>query len=187
MNTAIEQVEKSYVYVKPIAYDIEHSLVPYLKSCPFQNGTVQEEELHLTLVRSKTPLYSFKPEFETIYTAYVDAAQLWLSPVTKKTNLVIVMKSDMLEARREQILSENNAQDMYHEFVPHITICYDMPAKQASTRWWTNEIISKFNKSFEGNLHGLKIRFKGESVGDSILVPSGYKSRKILRPETTFD
>jgi 2'-5' RNA ligase len=187
MNPSLERVEKSYVFVKPIAFDVEHSLIPYLKTCPFQNGTVQEEELHLTIARSKTPLYNFRPEFETVYTAYVEGAQLWLSPVTKKTNLVIVLRSEELEERRNEILSANNAQDMYHEFVPHMTICYDMPARQPSTRWWTNEIISKFNKSFEGNSHGLKIRFKGESVGDSILIPSGYKSRKILRPETSFD
>lgn len=183
-----EIIQDSYVFVKPIAYDVEYNIVPFLKSCPLQGKTpVREEDLHLTLCRTKQPLYHFKPHSEVIYEGRVKGAEVWLSPLTKKSNLVILIDSPELVERRREILEKTKSEDMYPVFVPHITMAYDLPANYPNARWWKNEILTKFNKTLGSNYFGLKIRFKGEQVGSSVLVPSNYKSHVVTRPENKFD
>lgn len=174
----IEIIKNSYVFLKPVnRFDIENTILPFLKSCPYQNAMI-EEDLHVTICRAKQPITDYVAN-DKIIEATIVGAQVWLSPVTHKNNLVLLLDSDGLIERREQLLQNN--EDMYPTYEPHLTLMYDMPNSKDTTRWWKNEIITRFNRGSEGKYFGSKIRLGGESIGNSIVM-HGHKASIATQP-----
>lgn len=169
----------SYLYVKPVAFDIQYNIEPYIRSCPITSSVPMLESLHVTITRAKEPLRHLKLDPLKEYIAKISGAEVWLSPVTGKKNLVIKLNSPELFERREEAL--NGIEDFYPTYEPHLTVAYDLPAHRHDYRWWINEILNNFNE--KGRYYNQAIKLRNETLGDSVVAPGNYKSQIKISPQ----
>lgn len=103
-----------------------------LKDIP---GAISPEKLHSTIIFSRNPVY-IVPHKDISWKAVGTKLEVWLDAVTESNILVLILDSEDLVNRYDEIMGSTAATYDYEEYIPHITLAYD--------------VISEFNlPSFE--------------------------------------
>ena len=190
-------VKNGHLFVRPLKKDIEFNIAEYLKITPFQSGGVLPEELHVTIFRSAFPLVGVVTETNKNYRATVKGCQQWYNPASKTKNIVLILDSPELVERHKDVAEENK--DIYLtteekiNYVPHMTLAYDIANNTHRYRWWFNDLANAFNSqdAFHsgGRYYGMTINFSGEEIEDSIIyepdnldTPTKSMSDVVVRP-----
>lgn len=155
------------VYLDIVRED-KDALANLVSQCPF--NPVLPENLAVSLIYSKSSIENFKPK-DTIHNVVIAGARVWFDPYYRINSFVILLDAPSLVKRRNEIIKEYDAIPFFSEYVPHITVVYNLPPyKRPKYRWWVNQMIDTFESRHKGNI----IRLKNESVqstDDKIFIP----------------
>ena len=158
---ALITIPNNHVAVRPMDAEVKLLLEPYVRQCPFRSE--RPENLHATIVYARSPIPERLIQPGNVYTAVIAGAKIWYDPYMEIKDVVILLDSLDLIERANQILSESNVQSVYDTYVPHMTLAYDIPNTNHRYRWWTNDVIERFNTRYKGTV----IRFSEEFLEDS--------------------
>lgn len=177
MNNSL-YVKKSHLLVRPTPASIRHTIIPYLRQVPYQTGGVTEENIHVTIFRSTSPMFTddLRPN---IYKAKITGCEQWVNPISKTRNIILTLESKSLEARHKEL--SNVYADIFPTYSPHMTLVYDIAQNAAKYRWWFNDLANVFNEG--GRYHGLELELAGEELQDTIL----FTPHKLRKPTLPID
>jgi len=145
------------------------SLANIVSQCPF-NNPVKAEDFRVTLLYSKTSIENFVPE-NKMHNTVITGASIWYDDYYGINSLVITLDAPTLHNRRQEIIKQYNAMPLSENYVPHITLVYNLPPwKRPKYRWWVNQVIDNFEMNYKNKI----IRLYGEeiqSTDDKIFTP----------------
>lgn len=154
-------IPNNHVAVKPLDTEVRLLLEPYLRQCPFR--AERTEDLHSTIAYTQTSIPTELVDPAAVYTGVITGAQIWFDKYLGIKDMVILLDSPSLVDRHNKLLSLSGAESVYDDYVPHITIAYDIPNSSSRYRWWINDVIERFATRYKGTV----IRFSGEYIEDS--------------------
>lgn len=129
MNNFINflQEKEKGTYAAVLFEDSEEKVL-YLKKIGIPNVN---EDLHCTLIYSRKHCPNYEPmnmtdgEFYEEAIAYPDHLEIFKDKQGKNC-LVLVLRSGWIVKRHKDITKEHNATHDYNEFIPHVTLSYDV-------------------------------------------------------------
>lgn len=147
----------NHVAVKPLP-DSWALFAPYLKTAPFR--VVTEEDVHSSIIYSTTPISGYEPRPYNIYEAKIIGCKVWYDDYMGIKDLIVELDSPALKIRHQQILTDYGVESFYKEYVPHLTLAYDIPDYDRSYKWFINEMIDLCATRYRGQI----LRFSGEYI-----------------------
>jgi hypothetical protein len=117
------QLSGTYAAVKPSKND-SNILEKFISDNNIPNPE-PIDKLHATLLYSRKPLPSYKPDPKLTHLVLVDKLEIWPTK-SGKNCLVLKLKSDDLSKRHLYLMNKHKATYDYPEFKVHISLSYDV-------------------------------------------------------------
>ena len=157
----IKFIPNNHLFVTPLEQETRFLFTPYLVSCPYR--AVRPEEMYASILFADRSLAGIPTRPEQVYSAFIKGAQIWWDPVAGIKDLIILLDSPELEARRNEVLEASGSKSANAEYSPHIALAFDIPNSTIRNRWWVNQVIQDFSTKHKDRL----IRFSGETIHSS--------------------
>lgn len=115
-----------------------------------------------TIIYSKQVIpNTFVPDTKLIHKATIVGSRIWYDPYYRINSLIIALECPSLEARRKEIIDTHKIDPVYPEYIPHITVSYNLPPIwRRKYRWWINQFVD----TFEMRHRGAVIELKNETI-----------------------
>lgn len=107
--------------------ETKESIMNFIKKYKIPNA-VSESKLHTTVLYSRKPLPDYKAQgkINPPYTGKSDHFEIWKTRDTGKNCLVLKYKSPELVERHKYLMKKHEATYDFKEYIPHITLSYDI-------------------------------------------------------------
>ncbi len=107
--------------------DTVDAITAFIKKHKIPNA-VAERKLHTTLLYSRKPLPDYKPEgkLDPSFIGKPEKFEIWKTRDSGKNALVLKYDCDDLIKRHKFLMKEHEATYDFDEFIPHITLSYDI-------------------------------------------------------------
>jgi len=158
---SLTTIPNNHVAVKPLDSEVRMLIEPYIRQCPFR--AERPEDLHCSVAYAQSSIPTSMIDPNAVYTGVIIGAQIWFDQYLGIKDMVILLDSKDLVDRHNKLLSDAGVASVYDDYVPHITIAYDIPNSSSRYRWWINDVIERFATRYKGTV----IRFSGEYIEDS--------------------
>ena len=119
-----EHVKKGTYAGVRLSDDDSDFIIDWVKELKLPNPT-PKKDLHLTLLYSKKYLPDYKPAGKIDEWAYPLKFHVF-ETFDNKRALVLKVKSPFLLKRHKELMKEHDATYDYPEYIPHITLSYDI-------------------------------------------------------------
>lgn len=154
-------IPNNHLFVTPLEQETRFLFQPYLVSCPFRS--IRADELYASILFADKSLVDVPLRPDQTYSAFIKGAEIWWDSYVGIKDLVIMLDSPELEARRKEVLELSGARSAYPDYLPHIAIAFDIPNSTPKNRWWVNQVLQEFSTKHKGKL----IRLSGETIQSS--------------------
>jgi len=107
--------------------ETKESILNFIKKYKVPNP-VSESKLHTTVLYSRKHLPNYKAQgkIDPPYIGKPDHFEVWKTRDTGKNCLVLKYKSPELVERHKHLMKEHGATYDFKEYIPHITLSYDI-------------------------------------------------------------
>jgi len=140
-----ESVKGTYIGVRYSKKD-EEKILNLIKEMRVPNP-IPEDDIHTTLIFSRRYIPDYSPPSKVDMYAYPKEFHIFKSQEGEEI-LVIKLDSPDLANRHKELMKKHNATYDYPEYIPHITLSYDIEGYMSLF-----EIKEKFTKLLPEKLH----------------------------------
>lgn len=119
-----ENTEKGTYAGFRLSDDDNDKIIELVDTLGLPNG-IEKSDIHITLLYSRKYLPNYEPAGEIDEWCYPSKFHVF-DTFDKKRALVLMLDSDFMIKRHNQLMKEHEATYDYPEYLPHLTLSYDI-------------------------------------------------------------